>query len=141
VTDPPSLERLSRSECLALLREARVGRIAMRMLGGAVEIFPVTFVVHEECVVFGTDKGTKLNGLHDSFQVTFEVDDFDWYRRVAWSVVVKGVVEIARRPLHEPSSLPTDVGSWDPADKPYLVRLIPNSITGRRFDIDPAVVI
>ena len=65
-------------------------------------------------------------------------DHFDWYERTAWSVVIKGEATI----VHERDDLidlfEVDVLPWHADPKPYFVRLLPDSITGRRFRVSPS---
>lgn len=125
---------LTTAECVALLGGVEVGRVAVPARSGGIDVFPVTFVLHDDVVVFRTAPGTKLDALHESRQVTFEADSVD--ERDAWSVVIKGSADISKRRLEPGRRFGVDVRSWHPDDKPYLVRLIPKVITGRRFTID-----
>ena len=78
-----------------MLRANRVGRIAACM-DGHPEIFPVTYVVDDESIVFRTAAGTKLAATRDA-EVAFEVDSYDAAEGSAASVIVAGSVEGDRR--------------------------------------------
>lgn len=130
--------KLTRSECLALLDSTRVGRLAMPASGGDIDVFPVTFVLDGDVVVFRTAPGAKLDGLHAARRVTFEADSVtgDDDPQDAWSVVVKGSANISRVRPENIGRFDVDVRPWHPTEKRYLVRVIPNQITGRRFIVD-----
>ena len=57
--DPFAIEVLDPTSCWAMLRANSVGRIAA-CLDGHPQIFPVTYVVDGESIVFRTASGTKL---------------------------------------------------------------------------------
>jgi hypothetical protein len=94
--------------------------------------------VDQASVVIRTAAGTKREAAHKR-PVAFEVDGYDLDAGAAWSVVLKGravevydtdeVIEIIHLPL-----LP-----WAHGSKPHLLRLVPESITGRRFSVTGGV--
>jgi nitroimidazol reductase NimA-like FMN-containing flavoprotein (pyridoxamine 5'-phosphate oxidase superfamily) len=126
------IQNLSWDECLEVLREEVVGRLAVAV-GGQPLIFPVNYVLDGEMVVFRTDAGTKLAAATLG-QVAFEVDRLDRDRRTATSVVVQGVgQEITsdfQRLFEHFQTL--DLVSWAPGEHTRWVRVIPREITGRR---------
>lgn len=131
VPDPELPVALSSSACFALLREAVVGRLAV-VVDGQPDIFPVNHVIDHGTVVFRTAEGTKLSASVGR-PVAYEVDGYDRAEGAAWSVVVKGeaqeirdlqdVLEAVRLPLYP----------WQKGVKPRYLRIVPNSVTGRRF--------
>jgi nitroimidazol reductase NimA-like FMN-containing flavoprotein (pyridoxamine 5'-phosphate oxidase superfamily) len=128
-----SEHHLSREQCLDLLEDNYIGRLAV-VVGGRPEIFPINYVLDGDAVVFRTNSGTKLAGTTQS-EVAFEVDLTDAGTQTGWSVVVHGIaqeVTDADRPdLHERlHGLP--LGVWAPGDRPHLMRIAPREITGRR---------
>jgi hypothetical protein len=133
-TDEPNQGvELTTAESWTLLREARVGRLAV-IVDNRPEIFPVNHLVDQGSVVFRTAAGTKLAGSA-GHRVAYEVDGYDLLTRSAWSVVMKGeahqvdglydVLEVVELPLFPWYSLP----------KPHFIRIEPESITGRRFEV------
>ena len=82
---------LSASDSWALLRQARVGRLAL-IVDGHPDIFPVNHVVDRGTVVFRTAAGTKFAEAV-GHTVAFEVDGYDLRTASAWSVVVKGTAQ------------------------------------------------
>ena len=124
---------LSREECLELLRDNHVGRLAV-VVGGRAEIFPVNYVLDGDAPVFRTNSGTKLFGTTQG-EVAFEVDMTHTPTTSGWSVVVHGVAQevtdVDRPDLRERlQALP--LGVWAGGDRPHLVRIAPDEITGRR---------
>lgn len=128
------LERLSREECVSLLRSQDVGRLVV-VDGGRPLIFPVNYAMDGEAPVFRTASGTKLWAASRS-PVAFEIDAVDGDARTGWSVVVHGVAQEitafdARDLQARVYGLP--VHPWAKGDKPSIVRVVPRLITGRRI--------
>lgn len=128
VDDAGSLEKLDRDECIRLLGTQSVGRIAVARPRESPLVVPVNYVVDDDFLQFRSGYGTKLRALIAG-PVSFEVDWSDATARIGWSVLVRGRAEEirqrdARPPLPEP---------WVPADKPYLIRIWFQAITGRRI--------
>jgi nitroimidazol reductase NimA-like FMN-containing flavoprotein (pyridoxamine 5'-phosphate oxidase superfamily) len=123
---------LDREECLVLLRWEIVGRLAVAAPGEAPTVVPVNFAVDEDTVVFLTSEGEKLSLLAQQ-PVSLQVDRFDWYRRIGWSVLVRGDArEIDAAEIERLDILP-----WAPGDKTHAIRIVPTSITGRRLELPP----
>jgi uncharacterized protein len=128
------IQVIDRDECLQLLADQQVGRLAV-VQAGRPHILPVNYVLDGEGVVFRTAAGTKLEATTRA-PVAFEVDAIEPGTRSGWSVVVHGLAQEVTR-LDRPdlqrrlAALPLD--PWAPGDKPHLVRIAPSSITGRRL--------
>lgn len=120
------LEELTTDECLELLGEEELGRVAL-VVDGRPEIFPVNYALDDAgCIVFRTAVGMKLANAINHW-VVFEVDRVDRRDRSGWSVIVHGVAHHTRT-VHGAENL----SPWLP-DKPYLVRIASKSVTGRRL--------
>lgn len=121
------------AESWDLMREGVVGRLAV-IFEGAPEIFPVNYVVDHGTVVIRTAGGTKHEAARKR-RVAFEVDGYDLDAGEAWSVVAKGravevydvdeAIEVMKLPLFP----------WASGSKPHLLRVVPDSLTGRRFKV------
>ena len=127
------LGELSKEECLKLLDQHEVGRIAV-VVEGRPTIFPVNYAMDGDRVVFRSDPGTKLE--HGGFdQVAFEIDEFDSTLREGWSVVVTGMGREITGALDHVSEreqlLPLQ--PWAPGPKEHWVRIILPVVTGRRL--------
>lgn len=128
-----NLESLSAEACLRLLAShpIHVGRVTV-VRDGAPHVYPVTFRMDGDAVVFRTATGSGLHAAAGQ-PVAFEVDSLDPAWQEGWSVVLQGrareivdpdELERARRlPLHP----------WAPGPKDRFVRIDPWSITGRRI--------
>ncbi|MCK0112002.1 pyridoxamine 5'-phosphate oxidase family protein [Ornithinimicrobium sp. F0845] len=129
----PGTEVLDTATCLALLREAAFGRLAV-IVNGRPEIYPVNHAVHHGSVVFRTGRGSKLAGAVGQ-AVAYEVDGVDEATGQAWSVVVAGHAHEVQQ-LHDIlEALDLPVFPWEEGPKPHFVRIDPDGITGRRFVI------
>lgn len=129
----PGTERLDSAACLALLREAPFGRLAV-IVDDRPQIFPVNHAVYHGSVIFRTSVGTKLHAAIGQ-PVAYEIDGYDTETHEAWSVLVSGQAhEVAQ--LHEVlEALELPVFPWEDGAKPHFVRIDPESITGRRFTV------
>lgn len=125
---------LDQHDCWALLRDQEVGRLAVDIAGHP-DLFPVNFVVDHGSIVFRTAEGTKLAGAVLGAAVAFEIDGFDADRGEAWSVVAKGrAVEIEA--MHDVfGALDLPLFPWHASPKHRFVRITPDELTGRRFEV------
>lgn len=133
MTSQPVYEELTLEECLTLLAETSVGRIA-GIANGKPFVFPVNYLLEGRTVVFRTGEGTKRHGA--SFgQVAFEIDSIDQTTRTGWSVILHGVGhEISEALDHYSQHLrELDLHPWPPGEKPHWVAIHAESITGRRI--------
>lgn len=125
---------LDTRSCLALLRTAEVGRLAVSITNRP-DIFPINYIVDRGTVVFRTAEGTKLAAAVLGQGVAFEVDGYDPDAGDAWSVVIKGdAVEIEQmEPYFDALDLP--LFPWHAGPKHRFVRIEPVEITGRQFHV------
>lgn len=129
---PSSAVELSTSQSWELLRDAVVGRLAV-VVDAQPDIFPINYLVDHGSIVFRTAQGTKLLAAVNS-KVAFEVDSHDPLTGQAWSVVVKGVAREVTE-LHDVlNALELPLSAWHAAAKPRIVRIEPESISGRRYE-------
>jgi uncharacterized protein len=127
------MEVLNESACWALLREAPVGRLAI-VVNQRPEIFPVNFVVDQATIVFRTAEGTKLEGSAGR-DVAFEVDGYEPDTGEAWSVIAKGLAREIKHMYEALEALELPLYPWHAGPKPRILRIEPESITGRRFQV------
>lgn len=125
---------LPEHECWALLRRSVVGRLAV-VMDGRPEIFPVNHVVDHGAVVIRTGPGTKLAGAADRAPVAFEVDGYDAPAGKAWSVVLHGRVEMLQTMQEMVDTVSLPLFPWHAEPKPCFVRVVPDDVSGRRFDV------
>jgi nitroimidazol reductase NimA-like FMN-containing flavoprotein (pyridoxamine 5'-phosphate oxidase superfamily) len=126
-------EELSEPDCLNLLGTNQVGRIAV-VVDNRPILFPVNYAMSADEVVFRTDTGTKLAGAALG-HVAFEIDGIDEQTREGWSVIVQGVgFEVTGSLDLESEQLKNlDLQPWVPGNRTHWVRIVANSITGRRL--------
>ena len=124
---------LDRDECLLLLKWEAIGRLAVQQEGGAPVVVPVNFVLLDgDTVCFRLDVGaTAMQAI--AHPVSFQADRFDWYRHVGWSVLVQGTAELMTE--QEGEQLEVGPEPWAPGERPLLVRIRPDHITGRRIEL------
>jgi nitroimidazol reductase NimA-like FMN-containing flavoprotein (pyridoxamine 5'-phosphate oxidase superfamily) len=128
------IEELDEDQCLKLISEGGIGRIAyVGRFGPAV--LPVNYELLDKAVVFRTaangpldeDLRTGIEGA--DYKVAFEIDSIDLATRRGWSVLIQG-------PAHHLAGDERDaavrVEPWAPGDREMMVRIVPSRITGRR---------
>ncbi len=117
-------------ECWDLLGGMTLGRL-VTSVDGQPEIFPVNYAVQRRTVLFRTAEGTKLVSTAINNRVLFEVDDHN----VAggWSVIIKGTARSLRTDEELGEAERAQVLPWTSSEKTHYVRIIPESVTGRRF--------
>ena len=131
--DHAGLAVLAYDECLRLLREQLVGRVAFYR-GGEVEVFPITFVLESNVIGFRTAYGSKLGAAVENSVVTFEIDGFDPDSHSGWSVVVKGRADTDIDDATLAALDATGFRPWaDAAASGNWVIIRPVEVTGRRI--------
>jgi hypothetical protein len=70
--------------------------------------------------------------------VAFEADQVNAESGTAWSIVVKGQAARATATDQNVDALSRDLFPWQGFGQDYLVRIVPETITGRRFTLTPA---
>jgi nitroimidazol reductase NimA-like FMN-containing flavoprotein (pyridoxamine 5'-phosphate oxidase superfamily) len=135
LADLGALEEIGEAECWRLLASQPVGRIAVNV-GQYPLIFPVNHSVAAHGVVFRTAPGSKLWATHRS-NVSFEVDAVDQADRSGWSVLVRGSAREIASDTANPELVELIQASapqpWAPGDRQHLVRIVADSISGRRI--------
>ncbi len=125
---------LSEHECWDLLAGVALGRV-VTSVGGQPEIFPVNYLVQHRTVLFRTAEGTKLVSTAINNRVLFEVDDHNVVE--GWSVIVKGRARSLRTNEEIEKAERAQLLSWTTTEKTHYVRVIPETVTGRRFQFGP----
>ncbi|HZN13985.1 MAG TPA: pyridoxamine 5'-phosphate oxidase family protein [Acidimicrobiales bacterium] len=123
-----ALNELSPDECIRLLGDQSVGRLAVAFPGEPPTVVPVNYLIEGDVIVFRSDLGQKLTRLRQQ-PVAFELDHIDYVHRTGWSVLVQGVA-------YEATHFETDhlaLHPWAEGEKSHWVRIVPSSITGRRL--------
>lgn len=138
--NPNDLDVLAESECLELLRDHDLGRIAL-VVDGQPLIFPVNYKISHQVVTFWTARGTKLKYAPGS-NVAFEIDAYDAATAVGWSVLVQGTAIDATTALDDVSWNARGVSPRPlaPGIRIHRIAIDPRRITGRRFHLEDASV-
>src|SRR5262245_19418076 len=89
MTQGPMIVKLAPSECLALLEQAKVGRIALSVRALPV-IQPVRFVLTAGQVVFRASPGSELSSAASNAVVAFQADHTDEDSATGWHVMAHG---------------------------------------------------
>ena len=130
---PRALDVLTTDECLALLKESRVGRLVYVDDRGPVAV-PVNFTLIDDDIVFRVSGGTKRAAMSQP-SLAFEVDRIHDDERWGWSVIVRGngqeipLSEVAQLLRESPGGFP----SWVDGTHNVWLRITPEEMTGRRL--------
>lgn len=125
---------LSENESWDLLAGVALGRL-VTSVEDQPEIFPVNFVVQKRTVLFRTAVGTKLVSSVINKRVLLEADDHNVAE--GWSVIVKGVARTLWSDDDIAEAERAQLLPWTATLKTHYVRVIPSSISGRRFRFGP----
>jgi nitroimidazol reductase NimA-like FMN-containing flavoprotein (pyridoxamine 5'-phosphate oxidase superfamily) len=134
MSDNARLEELDMQECLSLLRQEQVGRVAV-----VVDEFPIVLPVNYKVVQFATRVWialrTRPGNVLDraSTPAAFEIDSVEPARRQGWSVLVRGMLQHV-----DPDAADFrerfDPAPWIEAERDAWLVIEPFAITGRRLN-------
>jgi nitroimidazol reductase NimA-like FMN-containing flavoprotein (pyridoxamine 5'-phosphate oxidase superfamily) len=126
------LQQIPGDECLRLLTENHLGRLAVVDEEGQPLVFPVNYAFWARRVVFRTDPGTKLHTA-EGRRVAFEIDGADALYHEGWSVLVQGTAREEHDPtrIREFSRLP--LRAWAAGPKAHWLYIEDVAISGRRI--------
>lgn len=130
MTDAPPVKRLSEEQCLRLLENETVGRLAVSV-GGHPDIFPINYAWYEGKVIFRTAEGSKLTASTINPAVAFEIDGYT--DTVAWSVTLRGTIALAEGETGNRLADESGLTPWIPTHKMNILTIAPSEITGRLF--------
>ena len=133
LASPPVITKLMPVECHRLIAGGGIGRIGFGTTSGPV-VLPVNFAVVAGTIVIRTGEGTMIDG-HSDEQVAFEVDHIDEALSQGWSVLVRGMAHHVAHPAElQNIRRETTLWPWPGGDRDVYVRIIPDTITGRRIE-------
>lgn len=132
----PDIEVLDSQQCWDLLREVSLGRLAV-WAEDHPDIFPLNYTVDHGTLVFRSGEGTKLDLALGEAPVALEADGVNADTGVAWSVVVKGHAATIKDTEDVLDTAGLLLFPWQAGRKDHFVRIVPTSITGRRFTATP----
>jgi nitroimidazol reductase NimA-like FMN-containing flavoprotein (pyridoxamine 5'-phosphate oxidase superfamily) len=127
-SQPGRLSVLDTRTCLQLLRAHSVGRLAFNA-DPSPEVLPVNYIVDGDGIFVCTGPGAKHTAALAREPATFQVDGHDEQRGSAWSVMIRGTLDVVDKYDIEALRPQPLVGG-----KPeYLLCLSIYRITGRRI--------
>jgi hypothetical protein len=129
--DVEGMDVLSEQECRWLLRQARVGRLAVS-IGEVPAVFPVNYIVAGEEILFFTAEGIKLRAATANATVTFEVDHVDPFAEAGWSVMVVGRACERTEPAVIEGAKHAGLRPWPAGDRFHLIAVAIDFVSGRR---------
>jgi uncharacterized protein len=133
----PASEMLEvpREECLRLLVENNLGRLAVNMGKGPPVIRPVNYVFDQpsQSIVFRTALGSKFHALLQSADAAFEIDGIDEGSRTGWSVILHGVTDEITNPTDIRRLDGLGLKPWAPGHKAHWVHICAWTVSGRRI--------
>jgi len=130
------VEVLGDEECLRLLADAVIGRVAFQA-HGVQEVLPVNFAAAiDGTVVFRTAEHTSLAEVGGR-PAAFEVDGFDTVTHTGWSVCVRGIGReiTAGDDLTAQRLLEMTVIPWASGRRDLWFAITPDHVTGRRIPL------
>jgi|ERR1700674_4680145 len=124
---------LPEDECWSLLRDHKIGRLAI-VFEGRPRIFPINYAAADNALVFRTEPGAKLTHGPGS-AACFEIDEYDQPDSTVWSVMVVGSLQDITDADDERSRalrrLPVEPAA--PGTRLHWLALSADEVTGRRF--------
>ena len=126
----PRFSEISPARCVELLQTQTIGRVAW-YAADAPEILPVTYVWHEDSVIFRTSPHGPLSELSQPTDVAFEIDELDQQHHQGWSVVVHGQAQGIVRPADVVRLWAVTGVPWAPGMRNLLIRITPSLVSGR----------
>jgi nitroimidazol reductase NimA-like FMN-containing flavoprotein (pyridoxamine 5'-phosphate oxidase superfamily) len=127
---PSHLRELGEAECLELLAEHQVGRVAYCDDLGPV-VLPVNYALDQGTVLIQISPHSTLASRLRAAPASFQIDEFDEYTETGWSVLVRGYAAYV-----ESTDLPADDArphTWAEGQRTLHVRITPHDISGRRL--------
>ena len=135
----PDAEILTSEECWSLLDLTPVGRLAV-IVDGHPDVFPVNYKADNGTLVFRTGSGTKLQAIEADAVVALEADAVSAQFGLAWSVVVKGKAAEATPTGPAMDDIRRALFPWQGVGKEHFIRIVPESVTGRRFSLESPMI-
>jgi nitroimidazol reductase NimA-like FMN-containing flavoprotein (pyridoxamine 5'-phosphate oxidase superfamily) len=127
----PRVCDVSPAECFRVLGTFSLGRVAIVADDGP-RVFPVNYALDHDEIVFRTDPSSML-GCAGGMRAAFEIDGFDSAYHEGWSVLIVGTLRVETDPARVRALDRFPLRPWMPGAKDRWMRVIPDTITGRRI--------
>lgn len=125
------VEKIGTAMCWRLVEANSLGRLAIQNVDGHPDVFPLDYLVHEGNLFMRSAPGTKLRSIVAHPEVALEVDGVE--DAFHWSVVIRGTATRMNTDAAIEASGILGLVSSTPTAKHNYVRLVPETVTGRRF--------
>ena len=132
------IEELDEDQCLKLISEGGIGRIAY--VGRFdLTVLPVNYRLADGAILFRTAQDSptgedlRTGIAHADYKVAFEIDRFDEAVREGWSVLIQGPAHHIDSEAEQAAALAAGVDPWPSGEKDHFIRIAPARITGRRI--------
>jgi nitroimidazol reductase NimA-like FMN-containing flavoprotein (pyridoxamine 5'-phosphate oxidase superfamily) len=130
--DRNGLEILSREQCLLLLGQTHVGRVALSV-GALPVVLPVNYTLFDGDIVVTTVAGSKLDAALANAVVAFEIDWSDPFSHRGWSVLVRGMATVITDQVQLDEARHLHLRPWATPAACHYVRIETDVVTGRRI--------
>jgi hypothetical protein len=130
------MERFSEAEALGLAATVPIGRIVYSRYAMPA-VFIVNFQLDGRDVVFRTRKGQMFGAAVAGTVVAFEVDRIDEAARDGWYVTFLGRAKLITDPAEQARLAELGVDPWAPGERNHFVKIVTESILGRRIPHHP----
>ena len=131
------LRPLAPGTCRERLERGTIGRVGWTSREGP-QILPVTYLLHDDQIIFRTDPHGPLASLQGGEPAVFEVDEFDPTTRCGWSVVVRGRAYSAQRSLRADHLWrEADPVPWAGGERPLFISITLDELSGRSVERQP----
>jgi nitroimidazol reductase NimA-like FMN-containing flavoprotein (pyridoxamine 5'-phosphate oxidase superfamily) len=122
------LREMSREECFERLNAEVLGRVGFNDDLGPV-VLPVNYRIREGSVIIATGLETAFARFAVGKLVALEVEDVDPFTESGWTVLVRGCAEMVPHDgMPETEERPRP---WAEGPRPLLIRIVPETVTGR----------
>jgi nitroimidazol reductase NimA-like FMN-containing flavoprotein (pyridoxamine 5'-phosphate oxidase superfamily) len=131
------LERLSEADCMELLADGGLGRLAYTSRYGPTAL-PVAYKIDGGSIVLGTwdpalfDEDLRTGIAQAEYQVVVEVDQIDAEAREGWFVLVRGAAHHLDTEVERASFIGAGLEPWIEGVPAHFIRVSPASIWGSR---------
>lgn len=130
MTTGDELLPLTDEQCRLLLTQERLGRVVL--CADTPLVVPVNYKMVGGDVMFFTGEGTKHAAAVNHDRVGFQVDRIDPFAQTGWAVMVVGPAAEVCEPALVAGARAAGLRPWAGGDRPYLVRVQIEQISGRR---------
>ena len=131
------LERLSEAECMEMLANGGIGRLAYTSRYGPTAL-PVMYKIDGGSIVLGTwdpalfDEDLRTGIAQAEYQVAVEADQFDLEAREGWVVLVRGAAHHLDTEAERAPMIDSGLEPWIEEVPAHFIRVNPTSIWGNR---------